>query len=109
MLVTQPQNLTRLSLFFPSVRDGNLRGGARHREHETDDKPRAGARRLRSPALLLQPEADPALCRRAHPQQGRVGQNPVFFKSSPVCFFVFFWGYLLFLFFFIYLPRRESF
>ncbi len=74
----QTQNFTRFSL-FPSVRDGDLRGGARHREHETDDKSGAGARRLRPAALLLESEADPALCRRAHPQQGRVGKKPGFF------------------------------
>ncbi len=88
--LTPPQILTRLSLFPPLVRDGDLRGGARHREHETDDKSGAGARRLRSPALLLQPEADPALCRRAHPQQGRGWKKPGFKKKPAQWFFLVF-------------------
>ncbi len=97
MLVNQPQDPMRLSLFFPPlVRDGDLRGGARHREHETDDESGAGARRLRPPALLLQPEADPALCRRAHPQQGRVGKKPGLKKNPAQWFFLGFLGFWVF-------------
>ena len=38
--------------------------------------------------------------------EGRVGKNPGKKKKTAQWFFLLFWG---FLFFFIYLPRRESF
>jgi hypothetical protein len=63
--------------------------------------------------LILLPEADIGRGerRQLHPG-GRVGKNPRFKKkkTSPVGFFWFLFGFLGFiLFYFIYLPRRESF